>query len=88
MGNCVVSSLPLDLWDGIGAMGPRRLDQLLEGRISRFFQGSNLDVPCSFAAALEQVMQVVELRPEQESKRDILLHRRNIADTPERRIVK
>src|SRR5947199_157206 len=47
------SYLPLDLWDGIHPMGPRRLDQLLEGRISRFFKGSNPDVPCSFAAALE-----------------------------------
>ena len=69
-------------------MGPRGLDQLLEGRISRFFQGSNLDVPCSFAAALEQMMLVVELRPEQESQRNMRLRRRNIADPPERRIVK
>src|SRR2546425_8127613 len=34
------------------------------------------------------MMLVIELRPEQESERDILVHRRNVTDTPQWRIVK
>jgi hypothetical protein len=45
-------------------------------------------VACSLADALEQVMLVVEVRSEQESKRNLVLSRGNIANAVKRRIAK
>ena len=69
-------------------MVPRCFYQFFEGGILCFFQRPDFDVARSLADASEQVMLVVEPRPEQEAKCDMVLHRRNVADTPERRIAK
>ncbi len=80
--------LPLDLGHGIGSMCPCCLDQFFEGWIPSLLQRPHLDVTRSLANSLKQVVLIVKSRAEQESKSDVRLHRRNVADPPERRVVK
>lgn len=79
--------MPLSFRDGVGSEGPRHLDQLFESGILRFRWRPDLYVACSFAAALKQVILVIESGAEQESDRDMCLHGRKIAYTSERSIV-
>src|SRR5690348_4969499 len=86
--NCTLPRSLLDPWDGICSVGPSLPDQFFDRRVPCFLKRPDLDVARSLPDALEHVMLVVEPRSEQESNCHIRLHRRDVADTASRRIVK